>query len=169
MKYLIFIIALLILCCDAYRYSRDPISLDQVNYDGTLKTDGYYYYDNIRNDNSSYLRTIFLYRNGVFLDGSSYADNLQEIDQWYENPLNYSSTYETAFDWGLFKVSGSEIVVEKWIGSGGGPYPTKSYVGEVINDSTLIIEDGFESTGILDTFHFRKFSPKPDSTNMFIE
>lgn len=151
--------------CD--RHKRDDLSITRTDYDGSLRTDGYYY----ALEGNTEVNSFFLYRNGVFLEGWIPNDivDLDEIDDYYKNPSNYSVIYDLADVWGVFIVEGSDMTIEKWIGSSGDPYPTAKSVGTVLNDTTLIgFNDLFGWSSQQDTFHFRQFSSKPDSTNVFV-
>jgi len=76
----------------------------------------------------------------------------------------------------VFRIEGDSIKIERSKSFG----TTKSYmyilVGVVQNDSTIHITKDFSSTGnggktimMNQTYHFKQFSPKPDSTNVFIK
>ena len=73
--------------------------------------------------------------------------------------------------WGIFSVNRNTIKTEEWSTSVGGGLPTFKCVGITENDTTFritkYIDNGKEYPRDY-TYHFRKFSSKPDSTNRFI-
>ena len=75
--------------------------------------------------------------------------------------------------WGVFKVNSDEIEIETWTSSNGGALKTVVERGAIIDEETFVITSFHnnynEKTSVRnDTFHFKQFSPKPDSTNRFI-
>lgn len=76
--------------------------------------------------------------------------------------------------WGIFNIKNDSIVFERWYPSSGGPFPAYLRSGKILNDTTFVITKSFrskignEEQQLNETYHFRKFSPKPDSTNIFV-
>ena len=64
------------------------------------------------------------------------------------------------------------IKIEKWVTGNGGFSTTSLKDGKILNDTTLILYNN-SRVGAIDTianvYHFKQFSPKPDSTNSFIK
>lgn len=160
--------------------SFEPFSISRQEFVGNhLKLDGYYYsLDNNKN------RAFFLYRNGIYhnrlWDGFGYyITNIDSLDKQLVKSSLQESKYPTQYSWGIFNVVGSTIRIERWLAGVGGPYPTQMLIGEIKNDTTLYfhtqIGDSSNSGGkkktykIDDIYHFRQFSPKPDSINSFIK
>lgn len=135
----------------------------------SLRLDGYYY--NLYNP--PYRDIMFFYKNGVMLRGGAISnDQLSEFEARFSNGHFYASVKENLMSWGNFRIVNNKFFFERW-------YPStnilNAYVreGELLNDTTFHISrfyrcDGSQDTRIDDTWHFKKFGPKPDSTNQFI-
>jgi hypothetical protein len=115
---------------------------------------------------------VFLYRNGVIVEfGSMELERLHErLND--EEFLAYVKTIRSA--WGLYRINEDSISYEKWYYSGGPPKITYIRKGKILNDSTFIITsserpNGDERTELNEVYRFKKFHPKPDSTNDFIK
>jgi hypothetical protein len=85
----------------------------------------------------------------------------------------YDNLRKDKVGWGVFLIKGNNIECEVWSTSVGGGLPVGRGEGIILNDTTFCIvksiniRDGKEFPHN-DIYHFRKFSPKPDSTNNFI-
>lgn len=91
----------------------------------------------------------------------------------YDHFINCNSYKKVKYRWGVFNVSGERISFERWYPS---EKPHKAFVrsGIILNDSTFVIKKSIHSaTGVEklvnETYYFREFTHKPDSTNSFIE
>jgi hypothetical protein len=152
---LILLIPLLASSCkdEEFTMQRQPY------YGNELRMNGYYYkYDHVRN--CTLIR--FFYRNGVCLSTPSYnGENLSVIEQ--ELLKQYDIIRNNKMSWGIFKISKYQIEVEEWTTSVGGSLPVFRWQGSILNDTTYREEYSGE------IYHFRQFSPKPDSTNKWIK
>ncbi len=173
--------------------SSENLILPKESFIGAnLKTDGYFYFFSNKNAGYGYDGKIFnsfiLYRNGIFYNVGSghYDDNLSieanlklldsNVIRRTEDEKEYINTH---IGWGVFKVQGSEIKVERWLSGNGGAYPTQTLIGKIKNDTTIHfhtqIGNNYNTGGkkktyeIDETYRFRQFSPKPDSANVFIK
>lgn len=160
-------ISLLILtnsCRDELLDEDDELSLQRQDYNGSeLRFDGIYYSEYVQ----GHYHRFALYRNGVIRDLGSSNE---------KNDPNFLSGNSKA-DWGVFQINNSKIEFERWYPSSG--WISKAYVrsGEILNDSTFIITESYrnqngektEIEAIDETYHFKQFSPKPDSTNNFVK
>jgi len=162
---IISLICMLTANCD-YSSENDKFTLQRVNYFGNqLRIEGYYY-----SKNDGY----FFYRNGVFFDpGGGYGYIGKE--RWEAKSIDkkYLSSLISELWWGQFVVNDSIIKFEKYYPGDG---PLWSYIkeGVIINDTTFHITKSYRSNGSElkerdEMYHFRKFSPKPDSTNVFVK
>lgn len=152
-------------------YSDDKLTLAKRPYIGNqLKIDGYYYTIYQINKASVYV----FFNNGVLLNAGDGYD--LTVPNYIENSLSSTSFINKLkgikFSWGLFNVEGNNISLERWYSSTGGPLKTYIDFGTIINDSTFQItnsmrSDGTEKRSENIIFKFKKFSPKPDSTNSF--
>ncbi len=160
--YLIFIFAI---SCD-YTADNDVFTLPRENYNGNqLRVDGYYY-----SKNDGY----FFYRNGVFFDpGGGYGYIGKE--RWEAKSIDkkYLISLISESWWGQFVIQDSIIKFEMYYPGDG---PLWSYIKEgiILNDTTFHITKSYRSNGTMlseenEVYHFRKFSPKPDSTNVFVK
>ncbi len=148
-----------------------------------LKTDGYYYL--ITKDNK--YNAFFLYKNGIYHGGNWLnpinfnIKNLSELDSKIYPIFSAEEKYPSQYHWGVFTTNYLNIEIERWVtSSGGGAYPTQILKGEILNDSTIHFHTKLEAEPLVanrkkktfkidETYHFRQFSPKPDSTNKFIK
>ena len=141
----------------------EKLTLLRKDYTGNeLRTDGYYYVSRQENHSAVY----FLYRNGIVLFVGGYSDNFEE------KMVNYKAKSKS--DWGVFIVDGNFIQYEKWIGSTGISACLSKSTGHILNDTTIHFTERYNSEykttrSIDEVWHFKQFSPKPDSTNNIIK
>ena len=160
--------------CKKDNKTDDLLSFEKMPYSGSeLRTDGYYYNEYI----SGYFTVYFFYKDGTILYGSSFPIDelsLQEIEYSNGDHYNYAKTLK--YYWGIFKVEGNELLFERWYPS---QPPIKAYIrsGIILNDTTFKINDFYgmqegRKTNVEsrnEFYHFKAFSPKPDSTNTYIK
>jgi hypothetical protein len=164
-KYLI-LSALVLLMYDC---KDEPLLFSQTPYTGSeLRIDGYYY---LQENEQTWIK--FFYRNGIvliFYHGFPTTD-LTIVDEGIAE--KYERCKNEKMCWGIFSVFGSTIQSTKWGHSVGGGLTSYKYMGTIENDTTFCLIRAIYYTGRIDEFndcyHFRQFSPKPDSTNIFIE
>lgn len=166
------IILLLFISCEKLGLrSIGKFSFDIEPHTSNLRTNGIYFGGTaIDIFGDKVVEVIILYNNGVSLGpGSSTRSDLDQL-------LSSSLLYESRDNWGIFKIEGDSITQEQWFpGMGGNPVLSRS--GRVLSDTTFI----FTRSKLIDTggqidvdeeieqlFTFRQYSPKPDSTNNFI-
>lgn len=131
-----------------------------------LKTNGYF----VDKNKSVY----FLYNNGIILYGHShYNETIKEMETHLVQLSNKnSSIYKNKVGWGVFRVIGENIEYDMWYPRADAPVYRRK--GIILNDSTFKITsfakpNGKEFNELDEIYHFRSFSPKPDSTNKFIK
>lgn len=98
---------------------------------------------------------------------------LSEIENTFllsESSQEHTQSSKT--DWGLFGVTSSTITIQGWRISRC-KRPVVEFRGEVLTDTsfniTTYIDENDESNTVNEnTYYFKQFSPKPDSTNDFI-
>lgn len=170
MKYNI-LLSLILICAMGCKdmVQDDPLSLIKETFTGSqLRVDGYYY----RKVNTNYFPECFFYENGslLYLGGNFY--DFSEIDDYIQRAfLNRNNYSNSKLSWGLYNIDGQDIKFERWYPDP----PLKAYVksGEIINDTTFIITKSYRIVNGKKTdvsqaneiYHFKEFSPKPDSTN----
>lgn len=169
------LLIMLLLCMFSCKRCKEeePLSLcsQSQNYEGfELKTEGYYY---LEYDNPLRRNILFLYKNGVVLyGGMTYQTELSGKEDAFMNGSYHQQIFNSESYWGLFHVSGSSIFYELW-------YPSSSQwipairEGVILNDTTFqIIKsyrcDGSENNAKSEIYHFKRFTPKVDSTNQFV-
>ena len=152
--------------------------LTQKPYTGNeLRINGYYYYIEQQSDGIKKIRNIScFYRNGILLSMDGGALSLEEADEYIRRGFIESWTnpiYEYS-RWGLFVIDGQTIKFERYYSSDNITKWTYIREGIILNDTTFHITVSYRSDGSKrdknnEIYHFRQFSPKPDSTNNFIK
>jgi hypothetical protein len=148
-------------------FPDEKLTIQRVDYTGNeLRTDGYYYYQD-----ANYTVVEFLYRNSIILSARAYS--FHDLNIVEKKMLErYNEIRADKIGWGVFRISGKTIEYEMWDTSVGGGLPILKCIGIIDNDTTFriiqCIELGkkFEKNEV---YHFRQFSPKPDSTNKWIK
>jgi hypothetical protein len=145
----------------------DELTLKRTAYTGNeIRTDGCYY--RVMSPDSTKAVYSFFYKNGVLLtfsdsiniDSLKEFENLQSLKKWKTN-------------WWVFNVQDSILTIQGWGDPWGSTRPLITSYSKILNDTTI---QGIKSinsrTGEWESnliVRFRKFSPKPDSTNVFIK
>lgn len=154
---------------------KDPKLISPLySLDNNIKLNGYFY--KIADDKLT-INAIFIYRNGVIFDCfDNPAKNLIDLDSIIlnENILQTSEDKKNKLTWGIFNLKNNLISCEQWFPSSGGPMPVYIRKGKILNDSTFNFtsiekQNGKNKKKIDETYHFRTFSPKLDSTNKWIK
>lgn len=159
--HMISLIFLLFSCCKLF---DDELSIERTNYTGAeLRIDGYYYSETFEPPYPNYcVAKSFFYRNGVKLGACSYDTTEMSVEEYY------ATLKKSKLNWYVFKIEGNTITIEGWDNL---TQTFKEY-GEILNDTTFRISK-IERSGRTDKsnsiYHFKQFSPKPDSTNSFIK
>ena len=169
---LLFLIVFLIGC---FPFLDSKLSLERRDYFGQeLKINGFYF-DTYTNEfmNNILYEVYFFYNNGIIRCTGCCADNLEQLDSIFKRDLLLDKFAKPKFAWGVYNIKGNKISFEKWGPSSGGPKKTLLRKGIILNDTTFVIKYLFNNYGKNeytenDTFRFRKFTPKPDSTNKWI-
>lgn len=157
--------------CDKEILEDDTLTLIKKKYtENQIRTDGYYSckFGNI-------YRIYFLYRDcTIFSGGDVFEYNLQYQEQKYIDGSFFESKKNNKLYWGIYNIESSNIKLEKWYPSSGGGMPVYLHTGTILNDTTFVITKSVrtktgEEKELNETYHFKQFSPKPDSTNTFIK
>jgi len=163
MKRVLYLIIFLIFLYYSCGY-RDKLSFNRESFTNkNLRIDGIYY-------SKPNFAHFFLYENGVLYDGGvRFNGSFNDLIEYYNNSDNYKNAYILPYNWGIYKVDNNKIIIEKWLSSDEfGGYSRVNFHGDIINDTTLIINHPAKMIG-RDTFYFHKFYSKPDSINKFIK
>ncbi len=161
---LLFFLSLFFINCS--KEKDDKLNLVQQDFNGNqLRLDGYYFTEKENFEGIIYSRYT-LYQNGIirFLGGPNTLDNI----------IFSSANSKTV--WGIFNIENNIIQFERWYPSSGGPLEAYVRAGKILNDTTFHITETYrllngEKTQYRlkdEIYHFKQFSPKPDSTNNFI-
>jgi hypothetical protein len=136
-----------------------------------LRIDGYYY-SNIIYD--CYIGVAVFYRDGICIYTFAEPTN-QDTLNYIENEIllneaRINKMKNVPTDIGVFQIMYPNIQFEIW------EYRTDptSHFGKIINDTTFIINKWVNNRtkktySENQTYRFKQFSPKPDSTNVFIK
>jgi len=160
--------------CEKDKNNDDKLSLERIDYNGNeLRIDGYYYN---KDPYRSQISVFFLYKNGIILYGGAFdIDETNEKEERYRNGFYATNAAKYKFNWGVFQIDGTQIKYEKWT-PGAGPSWAFTYEGVILNDTTFVITKSYRAKDVGKkapsehnwVYHFKEFSPKPDSTNRFI-
>ncbi len=132
----------------------EELTLSRIPYEGNeFRIDGCYYFIHDDNEFCTYL---FFYKNGV----TFFAPDSKDINNIDEFTVLEEVKKEKTF-WGIFIVQKDTLLIQGWTDGGGGPKPIKITYFKILNDTTL------QKGNYL--YHFKQFSPKPDSTNVFMK
>ena len=163
--------------CKSFEPDIDEFTLKRENYTGNeLRTDGYYY--NEFESDCQRLQIYFFYKNGIILrGGNSCKDDINIQEEKFKNGDWYNLVKDDQMTWGLFVIENDTIKYERYNPPVGPGYlHSLIWEGPILNDTTFHIiryyryDNGVKKEIETDKlFHFKKFSPKPDSTNNFIE
>ena len=153
-------------------FPDEKLTLQRENYaDNELSIDGYYYTYFGDNDITA---IIFFFRNGVVRSGSSYRRFFEDNKE--EQMVSHYNKFTPKSDWGVFIVNDNTLQYERWVGSSSSQ--PKVYLirksGIILNDTTFHFTEEYwserkETRQIDEVWHFKHFSPKPDSTNVYIK
>ena len=161
-------------------FEDEELSMERVDYTGTeLRTDGYYYYryqyyDSREDSLYDWFIPWFLYRSGVWLYGGAWGySRMEEVEKKFEDGSFYDLCKDDKLLWGVFQISDSVIEFEGWDSGEHLSKPTVKQYAKIVNDTTFCEcskrpQKG-ENVKLGNDFHFKQFSPKPDSTNRFIK
>jgi len=133
--------------------TRRPYTGKEIRIDG--------YYTGAQSVQNKYYDYIFFYSNGVVFSFGNFPDI--DLNQYLRGSKRKP-------DWGVFQVEKNNIInVQGWTENGSDfvrQYILRNDSYTILNDTTLFYEN---SRGYKTNYYFKKFSPKPDSTNVFIK
>ncbi len=160
----------ILISCRGERWD-DKLILPLQNYDGSqLKIDGYYYSESPEGR----LSILFFYCNGTSLyGGSPLTSEIIAKELSFANGEYYNAVKGIKHNWGRFVIDGTSIKREYWPTSTGGSLEAYTVSGEILNDTTFRFTKSWRSCKpkkvqeFEEVFHFKQFSPKPDSTNVY--
>jgi len=148
----------------------EPLRNTRRDYIGdNIRIDGFYYHYF-----QEKITGVLLYRNGVFFEVSGDGKDRTKPEE-VETLLteeHIKLVKSKKYHCGIFIVEGNRILFETWRITQGN-HNAVFQSGEILNDTTfLITKHNYSDAGIKDVnypYYFYPYSPKPDSTNIFIE
>ena len=158
-------------------WKDDTLSIKRTDYTGNqLRINGYYY-ERYSVKNGYRYNIYFFYQNGIVLYGESPLETeVVQMETNYATGGFHATAKDHKYYWGAYIINGTTIQFDRWYPS---EPPLKAYVreGTILNDSTFTISTSYrmkdgnktEVEARNETFHFKAFSPKPDSTNSFVQ
>ncbi len=168
----IFTLVLLISFSSCFILKDDNLTLDRNFYTGNdIRLDGYWWmnFESIEPSMSIY----FFYENGIALYGRALKNRDLEVKEKEFSTESFKKLINKAKPgWGVFEINSNKITFETWVPGNGGPLTTVIRSGEIINHQTFVITSHMhkgKKSIENDTFYFKKFDLKPDSTNSFIK
>jgi len=178
MKYKIYLFCVLgVLLMSSTCSKENDTELFKTPYEGSeLNLTGYFITNLNESIEGELKSTYFFYQDGVVLYGRSYPISMSEneIEGRFVSTDFDGVIKQSKSGWGIFVINEGELEFETWEPSSGGSLKTVVRSGSILNDSTFLITSFYngyseETTVKNDTFRFKSFSPKPDSTNMFVQ
>lgn len=192
---LILLVVLLIFCysnltsCSLLFDKSLHLKKEQIQ-ENSLRLDGYYYsdynvdatvvidrYGNNRTEKQTYRGIYFLYKNGVIINAQNRELNdTNNYEDWFRDKRYNEMLKKGKYNWGICNITNETIRIELW-------YCAEVCItavdeGKILNDTTFVITESYQlrKNGTKkkfrkkeETYHFKQFGPKPDSTNSFIK
>lgn len=169
--FMLTILSILTMSSNCEKIIQDmPFALKRQPYvENNLRIDGYYYQ---KYGDPERLTIYFFFSDGILLHaGDGYTIDIEES---FKDGSLYEKLKKNKYCWGLFCIDDKNIQIERYYNTD--DLSTKSFIrsGEILNDTTFSItkvirSDGESERSVNETYHFKQFSPKPDSTNIFIK
>ena len=160
---LISIVLFLVLVCSCRRTLPDEeFTMERTPYTGKeIRLDGCYISN--PDERHKYCEYDFFYSNGVFFGFGDFL-NISNITQFTE----IDSKRQKKGYWGIYQVKNNSIILQTWtMRDVDTQFIVQNRSYKIINDSLLFCD--ILNDGDINYFHFQKFTPKPDSTNVFIK
>ncbi len=144
----------------------------QVYSGSQMQINGYYYsVDPLTNE---FDHLYFFYKNGVVRNSPVSCTSIAELDNKVTDLINFQDDYPE--HWGLFTIDGYNITIETFSEVQSTDFGFGNS-GSILNDSTFelnlhysIKHNKRKNDKVItpqNSYHFRAFTPKPDSTNKF--
>jgi len=153
------LLSLILILCSC---KDEKFSFQKIPYTGDeLRTNGYYF-TSYQTLGTNYIIVNFLFRDGTILSAGSFENlGFNVVEQKLVE--RYELIRKNKIGWGVFQVIEDIIISETWTtNSGGVGLPVYKWSAKIENDTTFLRNDSNQ------TWHYKQFSPKPDSTNRFI-
>ncbi|MES2766298.1 MAG: hypothetical protein V4642_10535 [Bacteroidota bacterium] len=152
-----------------------PLKIAKIKYSGNeLRTDGYYYSTPRQ---SGTISIAVFYKDGVCLHSLAEPTS-QDTFYFIENEILgdkalISRYWNTPDQIGVFQIDDKSLQFEKW-NNDYHQISSLSFFCDILNDTTFVQTKWVNNSSRMTyperlTYHFKQFSPKPDSTNKFIK
>jgi hypothetical protein len=157
--------------CSKERCKDDVLLIQQTpNHVQQIKLNGYYFGDTTT-WGKPYANVLYFYRNGVFMYAFGKDKETAEAGAVVIDHEDYKSLKRA---WGLYRIDGNTIEMERWGPSDYCGLTTIYDKGEIINDTMFVIKY-FEERNRgkakhredINSYFFFRAAVKPDSTNNF--
>jgi hypothetical protein len=179
---ILILVSLYLASCSKYvRYKYFTLE-NEILLPNKLMKAGFYYYEDIKEKNSSGKRydVYFLYENGMIGRAGYFGKNIQEFYDSLSNSLTFRTSKKDYMDkfksWGKYSINNKEILIQAFELYSEVKYAVYELNGSIKgNNSFVISSEGFSEKGInvLKTPYDFKFYPcdncKPDSTNWLMK
>jgi len=156
------VVLIIISMCSCLRTLPDEeLTMIRTTNNGTdIKINGWYKGERIYNNRCEY---VFFYSNGVFLE---FAD-LENIENTNQFTGGIDNIRKNKGVWGVYQIQNNLIHVQRWTSNDAAiQFVVANWTYNIMNDTTLFADF---SNGDVRSYHFKRFYPKPDSTNVFIK
>ena len=178
---IVFLFVSLVILGTAYGCRRlkmcedQKLSLKRTSYSGAqLRIDGYYYGDpSTSSQGVTRYETIVFYQNGIVLFPGN--KEMSKIESEISATVGSNAYTNVKYSWGIFNIESTTIKLDYWRPTTCG-YPAVLRTGNILNDTTFVLttmevrdKKGATSQAIDQTFHFKQYGIKPDSTNKYID
>jgi hypothetical protein len=157
------------------RFCQSPLTLPLVANTSTLRTDGYYWEPDAPGRPPT-VQLWFLYQNGVASAVGGFPRPRVEVGD-FGGAFGNGWSDQDPTGLGTYRITGRVLEMENWTGKPlNGCNATNYRRGEILSDTSFVITyietrgDGKVSDGreLNQRLVFRRYSPKPDSTNVFV-
>ena len=167
---------MLSLCSCKKLFKDEEFSIKCVSYTGSeLRIDGYYYLKRLSANNKEIISYFIFYSNGVSTKGNVNTKNLNDVESELATRSDNKYLPNNLYVWGPFSVHENKLIMQYYEPSDYLIKRIEEISCTILNDSTFYLEE----TNLVYTgkagrsfntgeYHFKQFSPKPDSTNRFI-
>jgi hypothetical protein len=172
-NFFLFTTILLLASC---KVAFNDLTMVRIPYDGNeLRIDGYYYSNP---DSEKRVGIAVFYRNGVCMYIPPMTLKSQNTFDSIENDILLNNAFISRLQSlpdciGVFHINSESINLETWEAYGKNII-TLSHFCKILNDTTFLLtkrvnNDTNKSYSLNETYRFKPFSQKPDSTNTFIK
>jgi len=163
---------LLIAGCRFYVGEDDKISSGcKAMTSEKFSINGYYYEGKLAE--GEIIDVFFFYENGVVMNfGALKIEDIQTYEMAFGDEKLALIRQQKKTFWGVYRVDDDSISFENLYPSSG-PWISFTRIGNISDDSTFVVSkveqtSDKSSEQVNEVYHFKKFSPKPDSVNVFV-